>query len=273
MSRIHPTAVIDPAAQLADDVEVGAHCVIQGPVTVGAGSRLFPNVTLLGDTTIGSGNTFYPGCVLGAPPQDLKHRGEATRLTVGDNNHFREHVTVHPGTVAGGGLTTVGSDGLFMVGSHIAHDCRVANNVVLANHVLLAGHVVIHDRATLNGASALHHFTTVGRLAYIGGLTRITVDVHPFTIVEGHPARVRACNTIGLQRAGVAQEDVDAVKRAIRMILMSSDRPASEALLEVDERYPGHALVGELTASVRASQAGRQGRAAEGGRTVHGDAS
>jgi len=273
MSRIHPTAVIDPAARLADDVEVGAHCVIEGPVVIGAGGRLLPNVTLMGDTRIGAGNIFYPGCVLGAAPQDLKHRGESTRLVIGDNNHFREHVTVHPGTVTGGGLTTVGSDGLFMVGCHIAHDCEVGDGVVLANHVLLAGHVTIKDRATLNGASALHHFTTVGRLAYVGGLTRITVDVHPFTIVEGHPARVRACNTIGLQRAGVAQEDVDAVKKAVHTILISDKRTASEALLHVEGRFPDHALIGELIASIRASQAGRQGRAAEGSRAVHGDAS
>ncbi len=268
MSRIHPTAVIDSDAQLGIDVEVGAHCVIDGPVVLGDGNRLLPGVTIMGHTTVGEGNVFYPGCVIGAPPQDLKHRGEATRLEIGDENHFREHVTIHPGTVAGGGLTTVGSRNLLMVGSHVAHDCRVGSGIVLANHVLLAGHVIVHDRAILNGASALHHFTTVGRFAYVGGLTRITQDVHPFTIVEGHPARVRACNTVGLQRAGVSAEDVEIVRAAVRSILVSDRLSAAEAIARVEADHPEHALVGELLASIRAAQAGRQGRAAEGGRDV-----
>lgn len=270
MSQIHPTAVIDARAQIGEGVEIGAHCVIDGPVVLGDGNRLMPNVTLMGDTTIGTGNVFYPGSVIGAPPQDLKHHGESTRLEIGDENHFREHVTVHPGTAVGGGLTTVGSRNLLMVGSHVAHDCRVGSGIVLANHVLLAGHVIVHDRAILNGACALHHFTTVGRFAYVGGLTRITQDVHPFTIVEGHPARVRACNTIGLQRAGVSDEDVEIVKAAVRSILVSDRQSAADAMAAVDAKHPGHALVGELLDSIRASEAGRQGRAAEGGRSVHG---
>ncbi|MDF1702854.1 MAG: acyl-ACP--UDP-N-acetylglucosamine O-acyltransferase [Planctomycetota bacterium] len=270
MSRIHPTAVIDASAQLADDVEVGAHCVIDGPVVLGAGNRLLPNVTIMGATTIGSGNVFYPGSVIGAAPQDLKHQGEVTRLEIGDDNHFREHVTVHPGTVTGGGLTTLGSGNLLMVGSHVAHDCRVGSGIVLANHVLLAGHVIVHDRAILNGASALHHFTTVGRFAYVGGLTRITQDVHPFTIIEGHPARVRACNTVGLRRAGVEADDIAIVKAAVRSILVSDRLSASEAMEAVEAEHPGHALVGELLDSIRAANEGRQGRAAEGRRGVHG---
>ena len=269
MSSIHPTAVIDSAAELGADIEIGAHCVIDGPVKLGDGNRLLPNVTIMGHTTIGQGNVFYPGSVIGAPPQDLKHHGEVTRLEIGDENHFREHVTVHPGTEVGGSLTTVGSRNLLMVGSHVAHDCRVGSGVVLANHVLLAGHVVVHDRAILNGAAALHHFTTVGRFAYVGGLTRITQDVHPFTIVEGHPARVRACNTIGLQRAGVGPEDVEIVKSAVRTILVSDKHSAADAMAQVEAEHPDHALVGELLASIRASNAGRQGRAAEGERSVH----
>ncbi|MDA1195074.1 MAG: acyl-ACP--UDP-N-acetylglucosamine O-acyltransferase [Planctomycetota bacterium] len=268
MSRIHPTAVIDPAARLHDDVEVGAYCVIDGPVELGAGTRLMPHVTVLGHVAMGSGNTLHPGCVLGSPPQDLKYRGEPTRIVIGDGNHFREHVTVHPGTATGGGITRVGSGGLFMVGAHIAHDCVVGDHVVLANHVLLAGHVRIGDRAILNGASALHHFTSVGRLAYVGGLTRVTQDVHPFTIVEGHPARIRACNTIGMQRSGAAAADVDIIKQAIFSILISDRRPAQVALAEVEARYPDHPLVAELLGSIRAAGEGRQGRAAEGRRVV-----
>ena len=263
MGRIHPTAVIDPRAVIPDEIDIGPYCVIQGPVVLREGNRLGPHVTLLGNTTIGEGNIFHAGAVIGAPPQDLKHSGEATQLVIGDRNHFREHVTAHPGTVPGGALTTIGSDNLFMVGSHVAHDCYVGSSVVLANHVLLAGHITVHDRVVLNGASACHHFTTIGRLAYVGGLTRITQDVHPFTIVEGHPARIRAANTIGMQRAGFSAEDVEVVKRAIFTIFVSDKRTAAEAIAVAAERHQGHPLVEEVLASVRAAQAGRQGRAAE----------
>ncbi len=263
MAHVHATAVVAPEAQLAADVRVGPHCVIEGPVRLGAGCELQPHVTIMGDTTVGAGNVFFPGAVIGAAPQDLKYGGEPVRLVIGDRNQFREHVTAHPGTVQDRGVTEIGSDGLFMVGSHIAHDCRLGDRVILANHVLLAGHITIHDGAILNGASACHHFTTVGRLAYVGGLTRITQDVHPFTIVEGHPARVRACNVIGLQRAGVAAADIDIVRRAVKAILVSDRQTAAEALLDVEARHPDHPLVAELSASVRAAQAGRQGRAQE----------
>lgn len=264
MTSVHPTAVIGPEAQLADDVHVGPYCVIDGPVRLGPGCELQSHVTIVGDTTVGAGNRFFPGAVIGTPPQDLKHRPEhAVRLVIGDGNLFREHVTVHAGTAVDRGVTEVGSNNLFMVGSHVAHDCRVGDSVVLANHVLLAGHITVNDRAILNGASACHHFTSIGRMAYIGGLTRITQDVHPFTIVEGHPARVRACNVIGLQRAGVPAEDVEIVRRAVREILVSDRRTASEAIEQVEARHPDHALTAELIASVRAAAAGRQGRAQE----------
>ncbi len=130
---------------------------------------------------------------------------------IGHRNQIREHVTFHPGTVKGGGITTIGSDGLFMVGSHVAHDGHVGDGVILANHVLLAGHVTVGDRAIMNGAAACHHFTTIGRLAYVGGLTRITRDIPPFSISEGHPVRIRGANVVGMSRAGIAP---DVVSRA-----------------------------------------------------------
>lgn len=263
MSRIHATAVIDPRAQLAEDVQVGPHCVIQGPVRIGHGCVLHALVTIVGDTILGEGNHLFPGAVLGMPPQDLKFSGESTRLVLGDRNSIREHVTIHPGTAQGGGCTRLGSDNLLMIGSHVAHDCRIGDRVVLSNHVLLAGHIAVGDRAILNGASACHHFTTVGRLAYVGGLTRITQDVHPFTIVEGHPARIRACNAIGMERAGYGAEEIQPVKNAIYNIFVSDKSSAAEAIMRAQREHPGHPLVQELLASIRASQAGRQGRAAE----------
>ena len=263
MRNIHPTAVIDPQAEIGEDARIGAYCVIEGPVRLGRGSVLHAHVTLMGDTTLGEENHLFPGAVLGAEPQDLKHDGGPTRLVIGSRNRFREHVTVHPGTRRGGALTRVGDDCLFMVGSHIAHDCKVGSHVVLANHVLLAGHVSVGDRAILNGAAALHHYTTVGRLAYVGGLTRITQDIHPFTIVEGHPARVRATNVVGMQRAGFSRDSIQNVKEAVFSILISEKEAAAEALARVEREHADDPLVVELVRSIRASEAGRQGRAAE----------
>ncbi len=263
MTHIHTTAVIDPRAQLADDVKVGPWCVIQGPVHVGPGTVLHAHVTVMGNTHIGEGNIFFPGAVIGAEPQDLKFGAEETALRIGDQNRFREHVTVHLGTLQGGGVTRIGSRNLLMVGCHVAHDAQVGDGTVLSNHVLLAGHVRVRDRAIMNGASACHHFTSIGRLAYVGGLTRITQDVHPFTIVEGHPARVRACNTIGMARAGIAEDDVRAVKDAIFSILVSKRRSTQEAMERVEREHAGHPLVAEVLASIRGALNGRQGRAAE----------
>ena len=272
MTKIHPTAVVDPRAELHPDVEIGAHCVIDGPAQLGAGCVLLPQVTIMGGTVVGEGNTFYPGSVIGAPPQDLKYDGEQTHLVIGAGNQFREHVTIHPGTAQGAGSTVIGSSNLFMVGSHVAHDCEIGNHVVLSNHVLLAGHIKVGDGAIFNGASACHHFTTVGRLSYVGGLTRITQDVHPFSIVEGHPARIRAANTVGMRRAGMSDADIAIVRNAIFLIFVSGKRRASEAMAACEAEYPEHPLLKELLASVRASQAGRQGRAAEPTRrTAAGD--
>lgn len=263
MTQVHPTAVVDPRAVLAPDVRVGPHAVVDGPVTIGDGCVLHAHAVVMGHTVLGPGNHVFPGAVLGAPPQDLKFAGEPTRLEIGQGNQFREHVTVHPGTKKGGGITRVGSHGLFMVGSHVAHDCQVGDHVVLANHVLLAGHIRVGDRAILNGAAACHHFTTIGRLAYVGGLTRITQDIHPFTIVEGHPARVRGANVVGMRRAGLPADSVERVRDAVFAVLISEREGAAEALRRVEQEHAGDALVLELVASVRASERGRQGRSAE----------
>jgi UDP-N-acetylglucosamine acyltransferase len=261
--KIHPTAVIDPQATLGEDVEVGPYCVIDGPVKVGARTRLVAHVTLLGDTTLGVENVLFPGAVLGAPPQDLKHGGAKTRLVVGDRNQIREHVTFHPGTVKGGGLTTVGSDGLFMVGSHVAHDGVIGNHVILANHVLLAGHVTVGDRATMNGAAACHHFSTIGRLAYVGGLTRITRDIPPFVIAEGHPVRIRAANVVGMRRAGIPADTVSLLRDAVHEIFVDDENPARDVVARLEREHPKDAVLAELIAAIRASEAGRFGRSRE----------
>jgi UDP-N-acetylglucosamine acyltransferase len=263
MSRIHATAVIDPRAELGADVAVGPYAVIEGPVKLGDRCVLHAHAVVMGHTTMGAGNQVFPGAVIGAPPQDLKHAGEFTRLEIGDGNAFREHVTVHPGTAKAGGLTRIGSRGLYMVGSHVAHDCIVGDQVVLANHVLLAGHIRVGDRAILSGAAACHHFTTVGRLAYVGGLTRITQDIHPFTVVEGHPARIRGVNKVGMQRAGIAAASIERVEEAVKRLFTHKREDARDAMARLERDHADEPLVFEVLASVRASEAGRQGRAAE----------
>jgi UDP-N-acetylglucosamine acyltransferase len=263
VTRIHPTAVVDPRAEIGEDVEIGPYCVVDGPVRLGRGTRLLSHVVVSGDTRLGEGNVVHPGAVLGGPPQDLKHAGALTRLVVGDRNQVREHVTFHAGTEKGGGVTTVGSDGLFMVGCHVAHDGRIGDHVILANHVLLAGHVTVGDRAIMNGASACHHFTTIGRLAYVGGLTRITRDIPPFTIAEGHPVRIRAANVVGMRRAGVPPDAVACLRRAVHDVFVSEAEPSRDAIARLERESPGVPELLELIAFVRASEAGRNGRAAE----------
>jgi UDP-N-acetylglucosamine acyltransferase len=261
--RIHPTAIVDPKAELGEDVEIGPYCVVEAGVRLGARTVLRPHVTIQGDTTLGEQNVVHPGAVLGAPPQDLKHGDARTKLVVGHRNQIREHVTFHPGTVKGGGITTIGDDGLFMVGSHVAHDGRIGNGVILANHVLLAGHVTVGDRAIMNGAAACHHFTTIGRFAYVGGLSRITRDIPPFTIAEGHPVRIRGANVVGMKRAGFAPDVVERTKRAIFEIFVSDDEPASVVIDRMRAAHPDDPLLAEIAAAVAASAKGRQGRAQE----------
>jgi UDP-N-acetylglucosamine acyltransferase len=261
VTRIHPTAVVDPAAVLGDDVVVGPYCVIEGPVSIGAGTVLHAHVTLMGHTTLGEANVVHAGAVLGAPPQDLKYAGAVTRLVVGDRNQIREHVTFHAGTEKGGGLTTVGSDGMFMVGSHVAHDGHVGNGVIMANHVLLAGHVTVGDRAILNGAAAAHHFTSIGRLAYVGGLSRIVRDIPPFTIAEGHPLRIRAANVVGMRRAGMPADAIARIRDAVHRIFVSDREPARVAMERLEREHAGDPYVAELVAFIRRADTGRNGRA------------
>ncbi len=263
MRRIHPTAVVAHEAVLGEDVDIRAYAVVDGPVRLGDHTVLMPHAVVLGDTTLGVGNVVHSGAVIGGPPQDLKHGNAGTRLVVGDRNAIREHVTFHAGTVKGGGVTTVGSDGLFMVGSHVAHDGRIGDGVILANHVLLAGHVTVGDRAIMNGAAACHHFTTIGRLAYVGGLTRITRDIPPFTIAEGHPVRIRAANVVGMRRAGIPADAIAIVKEAIFRIFVKEDEPANVAMVNLMDEHPHDPWVRELVTFLRASESGRQGRQAE----------
>jgi len=200
--KIHPTAIVDPQAQLGNNVEVGPYACIGPDVKIGDDCVIGHGCHIEGWVTMGSNNILAPYVSLGTPPQDLKYHGQRTELIIGDDNVFREYVTVNLGTPTGNGVTRIGDRNYLMICSHVAHDCVLEDDVILVNSVLLGGHCRVETGAKLMGNSAVNPFVTIGRQAYVGGLTRIVQDVPPFMIVEGNPARVRGVNEIGLSRAG-----------------------------------------------------------------------
>jgi len=256
---ISKLAVVSPKAQIADDVEIGPFCHVGPDAVLGEGTVLHPGVTVVGRTRLGRRNTLYPHAAIGTPPQDLLYRDEPTEVVIGDDNVFREGVTVHRGTAKDTGVTRVGNRCYLMVGSHVAHDCILEDNIIFGNNVLIGGHIHVQSGANLNGGAAVHPFTTIGRLAYVGGLTRIVQDVPPFMIVEGHPSRVRGINAVGMRRAGIAENIVEAMGKAYRRIYRRG-RPRAEVLDELDREDGWPEDVRVLCRALRASAAGRHGR-------------
>ena len=258
--RIHPLAAIDPRAELAADVEIGAFCVVGPHVSIGPGCKLHNNVTLVGHTTVGSDNVFFPNCTLGTDPQDKKFRGEATRLVIGDNNHFREHVTVHVGTDAGGGVTRIGDGNLLMVNVHLGHDVTLGDDCILANNVMLAGHCHIGNRVSMMGGSATHHFVSIGDFAFIGGYARVHHDVPPFVKLDDAD-QIRGVNVIGLRRGGLGDADIAALEIAGRRLFYSKKRkPMSVTLAEFMAEPSLNPKVKELVDFLRRRNLGKQGR-------------
>lgn len=225
MAQIHPTAVVEPGARIADEAVVGPMCHVGAQAVIGRGSRLVSHVVVLGRTTLGEGNTVWPQAVLGAAPQDLKFRGEDSELVIGDRNEIRELATLHLGTANAGGVTRVGSDNLLMVGCHVAHDCVVGDRVIIANNVALAGHVHIEDGVNIGGVAGVHHFVTIGRHAFVGGMTRLVHDAPPFMIIEGNPSEVRGVNVIGLERKGFDAGSIERLKEAYRRLFRGRHGP------------------------------------------------
>ena len=259
MPRIHPTALVDPRADLADDVVVGPYCVVGPQVRIGPGTVLDSHAIVTGNTHMGRNNKVFPHAVIGDPPQLLKDLGEDVGLVIGDDNTFREFVTVNTGTHLGGGPTRIGSHCLLMACSHVAHDCVLGDHVELVNNALLAGHIHMDDRAIVSGGAAMHHFVTVGTLAFVGGLSRIIQDVPPYMIVEGNPSKVRGVNIVGLRRSGCSEETIQLLKKAHRLIYRSQ-LTRREAL----EQLKAEGMTPEircLVEFVQRSLAGKQGRA------------
>jgi UDP-N-acetylglucosamine acyltransferase len=258
MPKISPHAVIDPSAELAEDVEVGPFCVIGPGVKIGSGCRLLNNVTVLGRTTIGKDNVFFPNAVIGAAPQDKKFKGETTELTIGNANVFREAVSIHVGTEKGGGITRVGDNGLYMVNAHIGHDAQIGNNVVISNNAMIAGHVVCENNVAIMGGVGVHHFVTLGESAYIGGYSRIHYDVPPFCKIDGAD-QVRGLNKVGLKRAGYSEEDIEALDHAYRR-LFSRRKPMAVAMAEFDMQNGINPYVRQMIEFLQRRATGKNGR-------------
>ena len=218
MPRIHPLACVDPTAELADDVVVGPFSYIDAKVKIGAGTEVLNNVSIHGPITIGEKNRFFPFCSIGAEPQDISFHGEPSWTEIGDGNTFREGVTVNRGTAKDKLVTRIGNKNLIMACCHIAHDCVLEDGIIMANSCLLGGHVRVERGVTFGGVGVVHHFTTIGRLAFVGGMTRVTKDVPPYMTLEGNPSKVWMVNKVGCERRGVPQESIAQLKEAHRLL-------------------------------------------------------
>jgi len=245
MPRIHPTAVIEPGAEIAGDASVGPYCVIGAEVSIGAGVRLHAHVVVAGRTAVGARTQIFPFASIGHAPQDLKYHGEASRLEIGTDNVIREHVTINPGTAGGGMLTRIGNNGLFMVNAHIAHDCTIGDHVIMANNATLGGHVVIEDYAILGGLAAVHQFCRIGRHAMIGGMSGVEHDVIPYGLVMGDRARLNGLNVVGLKRRGFSRDDVQSLRKAYRL-LFAEEGTMAERMNDVADLYADRPPVKEI---------------------------
>ncbi len=228
MPQIDPTARVADGARIADDVEIGPFCIVGADVELGSGVRLVSHVNVTGHTTIGARTTIYPFASLGTPPQSIAYRGEPTRLTIGADCTIRESVTMNPGTQAGGGLTSVGDRGFFMVNSHVAHDCHVGSDVIFANSATLGGHCVIGDNVFIGGLAAVHQYTHIGAHAMISGVCGVPSDVIPFGMAFGVPARLRGFNLVGMRRRKFTADNIRAVRTAYRILFLSKNSPADQ---------------------------------------------
>lgn len=219
--RIHPTAIIAPKAELDSTVEVGPYSIIGPHVKIGRGTVVASHVVIEGHTTIGEDNRFFQFSSIGAVPQDLKYAGEPTELVIGDRNQVREFATMHLGTEQGGGVTRVGSGGLFMASSHVAHDCVVGDGVILANSVGLAGHVTIEDYVICGGLSGVHQFTRIGKHAFVSAGSLVAMDIPPYCTAQGDRAQLVGLNTVGLSRHGFTPEQIARIKSAYKVVFRS----------------------------------------------------
>lgn len=253
-ANIQSTAQIAPGAQIACDVEIGHYAVIGPEVKIGSGTRVGEHCLITGNTTIGKKCQIFTGAVIGSIPQDKKYEGERTEVIIGDNNVIREYVTINLGTSASG-KTILGSSNLIMAYAHIAHDCVIGNHVMVANVGTLAGHIIIEDWAILGGLAAVHQFVRIGRLSIVGGCSKVIQDIPPYSMCDGHPARVRSLNKIGLERLGINREAKSNLKHAFT-ILFNSGLTIPHALKKVEQELSPTPEVTHLVNFIKNSQRG-----------------
>ena len=218
LARVHPSAVIEDGARIDPSAEIGPFCVIGAQVVIGPDVVIKSHVVITGHTQIGEGTTVFPFAVIGEVPQDLKFRGEASRLVIGKRNRIRENVTMNCGTEGGGGVTRIGDDGLFMAGCHIAHDADIGNRVIVVNSAAVAGHCILEDDVIIGGLSGIHQFVRIGRGAIIGAVTMVTNDVIPYGLVQAPRGELDGLNLVGLKRRGVGRSDITALRAAFQML-------------------------------------------------------
>lgn len=253
---IHPTAIVDSGAHIADSADVGPYCIIGAEVEIGSGTRLLAHVYIEGPTSIGDDNEFHPYATIGVASQDLKYKGERAETRIGNRNRVREFVTIHRGTEGGGRLTSIGHDNLVMAYAHVAHDARIGNHAVIANGVTLGGHVVVGDWAVIGAFTGLHQFCRVGRHAMIGGYSVVTQDVLPFsTTVSTREIKVFGANGTGLARRGFSEETVEALQKALRL-LTRSGLNTSQSLERIRAEIAASPEIEELLAFIESSERG-----------------
>jgi UDP-N-acetylglucosamine acyltransferase len=255
MTQIHPTAIIEPGAEIASGARVGPYCHVGAKVVLAGDVELISHVVVAGRTAIGEATRIFPFASIGHQPQDLKYKGEESRLVIGRRNTIREYVTMNPGTTGGGMVTRVGDDSLFMAGVHVAHDCTIGDHVIMANNATLAGHVVVGDYAFLGGLSAVHQFVRIGQHVMVGGITGVERDVIPYGSVMGDRARLVGLNMVGLQRRGFSREDVQALRSAYQLLFENGNGTLAERVDAVASRFPEVKPVCDIIEFIRADNA------------------
>ena len=220
---IHKTSIISETSQIADNVDIGPYSIIGPKVKIASNTKIHSHVSIIGDTSIGTGNEIFPFASIGTPPQDLKYKGEKNSIIIGNNNKLREYVNINPGTEQGGGITKIGNNNLLMVYCHVAHDCKISNNIVLANNVQVGGHVNIQDNAIVGGSCAIHQFSRIGESSMVGGMTGVLSDVIPFGLSLGNRNNLVGLNLIGLRRAKVSNENIKIIQEAYNIIFKTEN--------------------------------------------------
>ena len=220
---IHKTAIIDIKARISNNVQIGPYSIIGPDVQIGENTKIQSNVSVVGNTIIGKNNKIYPFASIGNDPQDMKYKGEKTKLIIGDNNTIREYSTINPGTIQGGGVTRVGSRNLIMIGAHIAHDCLLGNEIVIANNAAIAGHAIIDDNVILGGNCGVHQFTRIGKMAMVGGMTGVSRDIIPYGLSTGNRNFLNGINIVGLRRINTPNKDILSLTDAYKSIFKTEN--------------------------------------------------